>query len=88
MTTYKYQLSLEIIHNIELCSQEMTDGNKCFYFSEETCPIVNKNTFLVLDPKSSLPPPSPQKSEHQRKMHLTTYLGDGKTPVISVSIHF
>lgn len=35
MPTYKYQLSLEIIHNIEFHSQEMTDGNKCSYFSEK-----------------------------------------------------
>lgn len=35
MPTYKYQLSLEIIHNIEFRSQAMTDGNKCFYFSEK-----------------------------------------------------
>lgn len=67
MTTYKYQLSLEIIHNIELCSQEMTDGNKCFYFSEKKCLIVSKNTFLILAPQiKSSSPKSPKKQTSKK----------------------
>lgn len=60
MPTYKYQLSLEIIHNIEFRSQEMTDGNKCFYFSERL--TIGQYKFFSHPPKSNpSSPKSPKK---------------------------
>lgn len=79
MPTYKYQLSLEIIHNTELCSQEMTDGN--VFISLKKQPSGQEKCFPSPPQNQVFLPKVPQKVDITEKMHGTFHLGDGKAPV-------